>query len=371
MAVKHKTRVNEIASNKPNAATAFGLPGSAATGFRTFASAYVNNDQLPYHATNGTDWESGIGTFTTGPSTLTRTQVLESSNADAAVDFSAGADVALFVEWPAKIAAIAHAELSNYIRFSEPRNYISRASATSLSLVSGEAIVNGELLVWTSAITWSGTSGTAPLNAAQLVHWYLYSDSGVATLEASTTAPIWDSGLSYAKKTGDTSRRWVFTGYVYSGVAGKRIVPFTASCVNNLVSVVYEGEYVDASNNFNVQGTHMAVVSAGTATTLTAFTLSFAPDHVHEAYLGVKVVATANASDLAAGVTQSDQTGAGAADITYVASAYRGKPALTGEKYFFGHSWVSCKNKTMYYNLFTYAGSGNMDVLHNGYKAAI
>lgn len=105
MAIKHKTRVKEIASNKPNASTAFNLPGSAATGFRTFAAAYSNTDQLPYHATNGTDWESGIGTFTTGtPNTIVRTIILESSNADAAVDFSAGADVELFVEWPANIA---------------------------------------------------------------------------------------------------------------------------------------------------------------------------------------------------------------------------------------------------------------------------
>lgn len=108
MAIKHKTRVKETASNKPNASTAFSLPGSAATGYRTFASAYANTDQLPYHATNGTDWESGIATFTTGPSTLTRTTILESSNAGAAVDFSAGADVELFVEWPAKLGGDLH-----------------------------------------------------------------------------------------------------------------------------------------------------------------------------------------------------------------------------------------------------------------------
>ena len=104
MAIKHKTRVKEIASNKPNASTAFNLPGSAAAGFRTFASAYSNTDQLPYHATNGTDWESGIGTFTTGsPNTIVRAAILESSNSDVAVDFSAGADIELFVEWPASI----------------------------------------------------------------------------------------------------------------------------------------------------------------------------------------------------------------------------------------------------------------------------
>lgn len=101
--IKHKTRVQEVATNKPNAATAFDLPTSAATGFRPFAAAYSNTDQLPYHASNGTNWESGIGTFTTGsPNTLVRTAILESSNSDAAVDFSGSASFpTIFVEMAA------------------------------------------------------------------------------------------------------------------------------------------------------------------------------------------------------------------------------------------------------------------------------
>ena len=103
--IKHKTRVQEIATNKPNAATAFNLPTSAGTGFRTFAAAYANADQLPYLATDGTAWESGIGTFTTGgTNTLVRTTILESSNSNAAVDFSGSASFpTIFVEMSADI----------------------------------------------------------------------------------------------------------------------------------------------------------------------------------------------------------------------------------------------------------------------------
>lgn len=109
MAIKYKTRVKEVASNKPDAVTAFNLPATTATGFRTFVSAYASTEKLPYHATNGTDWESGIGIFTDGtPGTVTRTTILESSNGDAAVDFSSGADVDIFVEWAADIANKVH-----------------------------------------------------------------------------------------------------------------------------------------------------------------------------------------------------------------------------------------------------------------------
>lgn len=110
MAIKHFSRVQEVASNTPNGATAFNLPGTAATGYRTFAACYANTDLLPYFATNGTDWESGIGTFTIGsPNTIVRTAILESSNAGSAVDFSAGSAVTLFVEWSAKLAETANA----------------------------------------------------------------------------------------------------------------------------------------------------------------------------------------------------------------------------------------------------------------------
>ncbi len=109
MPILHKSRVKEIASNKPNAATAFNLPESAATGFRSFDAAFATADLLPYRADNGTDWEEGIGTFTAGtPDTLARTTILQSSNADAAVDFSAGGDVTVTCAWPATIGEQAH-----------------------------------------------------------------------------------------------------------------------------------------------------------------------------------------------------------------------------------------------------------------------
>lgn len=107
MSIKYAERVKEVASNKPNAATAFNLPNSAPSGFQPFDSAYATNDQCPCLATNGTDWESGLYTFTAGsPDTLTRSVIFESSNAGSAVDFSAGGDVTVFVEWPASHAGL-------------------------------------------------------------------------------------------------------------------------------------------------------------------------------------------------------------------------------------------------------------------------
>jgi hypothetical protein len=95
MALLSKARVKETASNKPSAATAFNLPGSAPTGYRSFDSAYASADTMPYYASNGTDWEEGLGTFTAGtPDTLARTVIYDSSTGSA-IDWSAGADVSV------------------------------------------------------------------------------------------------------------------------------------------------------------------------------------------------------------------------------------------------------------------------------------
>lgn len=74
---------------------AFTLAG-AVTGYRTFASQMATSDTCWYAIwgvdSNGSptgEWEGGLGTYS-GVNTLTRTTVLESSNAGSAVTFSAG-----------------------------------------------------------------------------------------------------------------------------------------------------------------------------------------------------------------------------------------------------------------------------------------
>jgi hypothetical protein len=68
----------------------FALSGSVA-GFRDFSSVLSTNDTFWYAiaSTPGSDWEVGLGTYSAA-NTITRTTVLSSSNAGAAVTFAAG-----------------------------------------------------------------------------------------------------------------------------------------------------------------------------------------------------------------------------------------------------------------------------------------
>ena len=79
----------------------------ASAGFQSFAA--VGNGNTTYYtiaAQTGTEWEVGIGTYSSSGTTLARTTVISSSNAGAAVDFSAGTkDV--FVTYPSEYSVSA------------------------------------------------------------------------------------------------------------------------------------------------------------------------------------------------------------------------------------------------------------------------
>lgn len=60
-------------------------------GYQAFLSTFDDGDTVIYFATDGTDWERGIGTLTDGdPDTLSRDTILGSSNAGSAVNWTSG-----------------------------------------------------------------------------------------------------------------------------------------------------------------------------------------------------------------------------------------------------------------------------------------
>jgi hypothetical protein len=62
----------------------------AVTGFETFTANLSNSDTTYYACTDGTDFEVGLGTFTSSGTTLARTTILSSSNSNNEVSWSSG-----------------------------------------------------------------------------------------------------------------------------------------------------------------------------------------------------------------------------------------------------------------------------------------
>jgi len=76
----------------------------AVSGYQTFAA--VGNGNSTYYTIagqTGSEWEVGIGTYTSSGTTLSRTTVLSSSNSGSLVNFSAGTKN-VFVTYPSSLA---------------------------------------------------------------------------------------------------------------------------------------------------------------------------------------------------------------------------------------------------------------------------
>jgi len=89
MALVINNRVRETTTTTGTGAQTL---AGAVDGFQTFAAG-IGNSNTTYYAISlntANEWEVGLGTLNSDSSTLTRTTVLESSNSDSAVNFSAG-----------------------------------------------------------------------------------------------------------------------------------------------------------------------------------------------------------------------------------------------------------------------------------------
>ena len=99
MALVLKDRVKETTTTTGTGT--YTLAG-AVSGFEAFSE--VGDGNTTYYAcTDGTDFEIGIGTYTASGTTLARTTILQSSNSDAAVNWTAGTRT-IFCTLPAEKA---------------------------------------------------------------------------------------------------------------------------------------------------------------------------------------------------------------------------------------------------------------------------
>lgn len=128
------------------------LSGTAPAGYQTFGAAIGNANNTYYTITAGTEWEVGIGTYTSSGTTLSRDTVLASSSSGALVNFSAGTkDV--FVTLP----ATAYTNIGGpYFNQGTPVTKTASTTLTGAETVSGIVISDGPF----SAITLTLPTGT-------------------------------------------------------------------------------------------------------------------------------------------------------------------------------------------------------------------
>ena len=138
MALVLKDRVKEVSTTASTGT--FTLAG-ASTGFQSFAA--IGNGNTTYYAIvaqAGTEWEVGIGTYTSAGTTLSRDTVLASSNSGSLVNFSGGAkDV--FVTYPSEKGVWLDAS-GNASALGTPASFVgTNITGTAAGLTAGAATV--------------------------------------------------------------------------------------------------------------------------------------------------------------------------------------------------------------------------------------
>lgn len=166
MALVLKDRVKETTTTTSTGT--YTLAG-AVTGYQSF-SVVGDGNTTYYTVTNGTDWEVGIGTYTSSGTTLSRDTILASSNSGNAVSWGAGSkDV--FLTYPAERSVyVDGAEIVPATSASYSGNVTTiqlRYSSTPGSVPTGASLSAGELVVNTAdgKLYFKNSSGTVQVLA--------------------------------------------------------------------------------------------------------------------------------------------------------------------------------------------------------------
>jgi hypothetical protein len=148
MALVVKDRVKETTTTT---STGTYTLGGAQVGYQSFAVVGDGNTTY-YTVTDGTNWEVGVGTYTSSGTLLSRDTILESSNGGSAVNWGAGskdvfltypAERAVLVDNNSEIVPATSASLVGNTTTIQLRNSSTPGSVpTALSLSAGELVVN-------------------------------------------------------------------------------------------------------------------------------------------------------------------------------------------------------------------------------------
>ena len=188
MSLKLADRIRETTTSTGTGTIAL---GGAVAGFRAFSSVLTNGDTTYYVIVNSTatEWEVGVGTYSSN--TLTRTTVLDSTNSNALVNFNPGTK-AVFIAQPAGRAV-----------YSDGTSIVSSDGVAVGTTGGGTGVTSytaGDTLYYAAGTVLSklaiGTAGQVMTSSGTAPQWSTLSGIAVTTISFGST------GLTPSTATG-------------------------------------------------------------------------------------------------------------------------------------------------------------------------
>ena len=235
----------------------------AVDGFQSFSSALSDADTTYYAISHrsANEWEVGLGTYSSG--VLTRTTILESSNSDTAVSFTAGTKD-IFITLPAEkavtldsndVLSIGNISTSGYLR--GPATFTIDPAAHGDD--TGTVIIAGDLQV-------DGTTTTINSSNLAVDDLNITVASGAANAAAANGAGITVDGASATFTYDSTNDRWTMNKDLATDVIGS-VTGTVSSLSNHDTDDLAEGTnlyYTQARFDTALAGKSTTNVSEGT-----------------------------------------------------------------------------------------------------------
>lgn len=183
MALIVADRVKET-TDTTGGTNAYNLLG-AETGFQAFSSTVGDGNTTYYACTDGTDFEIGIGTYASSTDTLARTTILQSSNSDSAVVWSAGTKD-IFVTLPADKAIFEDA--SNNVAIGN--NITVGGTVDGVDIATRDGVLTSTTTTANAAMPKAGGTFTGDVTFNDNVNLYLGTDSDLQLRHSNSNALI-------------------------------------------------------------------------------------------------------------------------------------------------------------------------------------
>ena len=231
-------RVQETAA--ANTTVSFTLSG-AMTSYQSF-TAIGNGNTTYYGATDGTNWEVGLGTYSTTGPTLTRTTILSSSNSGSAVTFSG--TVTVWCDYPAG------KQISS--DYPNALGVVTPAAGTFTTITGQTEVLKGtgtNLLLRSQALT----TGPWGLNAAPTTASYTDPLGGSTAIQFTTSAN--NSGV-YQAYTAVSNLTYTFSFYI-KYISGDGIITLGNDSNPATATVTYN------SSTSTITATGASIISSG------------------------------------------------------------------------------------------------------------